>query len=265
MAMDHGGDESGYRWQDLAADTPVAIREALELPARMPRRRRRNRCESSAPGRRAARPVPGELLLEDGRSLRLAGQLPADLPLGYHDFFPDGRRAKTRLIVTPGQCLPPPSQPQWGWVVQLYAARSAQSWGIGDLADLRRLASWAAGQHADLLMLSPLGAAAPTIPQAASPYYPSSRRFRNPLYLRVEEVPAERLGPRLGQLAAAGQALQVDRRIDRDAVFRLKQEALKAIWAGGPPDAAFDDYCRQQGAPAGRVCRRLCAGRAVWR
>ena len=85
-------------------------------------------------------------------------------------------------------------------------------------------------------MLNPLGAVAPTIPQAASPYYPSSRRFRNPIYLRVEEVPgAARLGPRLGQLAAAGHALQADRHIDRDAVFRLKQEALKAIWAGGVP------------------------------
>ena len=50
---------------------------------------------------------------------------------------------------------------QWGWVAQLYAARSAESWGIGDLADLRRLAAWAAGQQADLLMLNPLGAVAP--------------------------------------------------------------------------------------------------------
>ena len=220
MAMDHGADDADYRWQDLAADTPQAIRDALELPAADAAAAEGEPVRVVRGGMPVPWPDPGELLLEDGRSLRLAGQLPADLPPGYHDFFPDQRRAKTRLIVTPGQCLPP-SRPQWGWVVQLYAARSAESWGIGDLADLRRLASWAAGRQADLLMLNPLGAAAPTLPQAASPYYPSSRRFRNPLYLRVEEVPgAGRLGPRLGQLAAAGQALQAQRHIDRDAVFR---------------------------------------------
>jgi 4-alpha-glucanotransferase len=248
MAMDHGADDADYRWQDLAADTPQAIRDALQMPA-AGAEAEGEPVRVVRAGRSVPWPNPGELLLEDGRSLRLAGQLPADLPPGYHDFFPDQQREKTRLIVTPGECLPP-LRPQWGWVVQLYAARSAASWGIGDLADLRRLASWAAGQQTDLLVLNPLGAVAPTIPQAASPYYPSSRRFRNPLYLRVEEVPgAARLGDGLGPLAAAGQALQADRHIDRDAVFRLKQEALKAIWAAGPPEAAFDEYCLQQGPP----------------
>ena len=80
--------------------------------------------------------------------------------------------------------------------------------------------------------------------QAVSPYYPSSRRFRNPLYLRVEEVPgAERLAAQLEPLAAAGRALDADRRIDRDAVFRLKQQALETLWAAFTGDPAFDDYC----------------------
>ena len=88
--------------------------------------------------------------------------------------------------MTRGQCLAP-SRRQWGWVAQLYAARSAESWGIGDLADLRRLAAWAAGEKADLLHAQSPRRRAPIVPQAASPYYPSSRRFRNPIYLRVEE------------------------------------------------------------------------------
>ena len=99
-------------------------------------------------------PRQGELRMEDGRQIRLTGSLPADLPLGYHDFFPDGQPGQTRLIVTPAQCVVP-ARLQWGWTVQLYAARSAESWGIGDLADLRRLAAWAAGQQADLLLVNP--------------------------------------------------------------------------------------------------------------
>jgi 4-alpha-glucanotransferase len=194
---------------------------------------------------------PGSLTLEDGTRLRVEGPLPPDLPWGYHDFRPDGADRSWRLIVTPGECLVP--EPAWGWAAQLYAVRSQASWGIGDLADLRELAQWSAELGAGLLMLNPLDADCPALPQQASPYYPTSRRFLNPLYLRVEEVPgAGRLGPRLEKVAAAGRALDADRRIDRDAVFRLKMEALEAIWAesggGGSGDGLagrdFEEYCR---------------------
>ena len=47
-------------------------------------------------------PEHGELLLEVGRAVRLAGHLPADLPLGYHDFFPDRGQRPTRVIVSAG-------------------------------------------------------------------------------------------------------------------------------------------------------------------
>jgi 4-alpha-glucanotransferase len=149
--------------------------------------------------------------------------------------------------VSPGVCQLP-AGPAWGWAVQLYAARSEDSWGIGDLADLRRLAAWSGeALGAGLVLVNPLHAALPGLPQTASPYYPSSRRFRNPLYLRVEEVPGAGELDDIDRLAAAGRALNADRRIDRDAVYRLKIDALERLWERFPGDAGFDAYGEQDG------------------
>ena len=38
-------------------------------------------------------------------------------------------------------------------------------------------------------MVNPLTAPTPVTPIEPSPYYPSSRRYRNPLFLRIEELP----------------------------------------------------------------------------
>ncbi len=137
----------------------------------------------------------------------------------------------------------------WGWAAQLYAARSRQSWGIGDLADLRRLGRWSAHElGARILLINPLAAPLPLPTQQPSPYFSSSRLFRSPLYLAIEEVPgAQVLGDRLTALAAAGRDLNRLRIIDRNAVFALKMQALEAIWQQFPGDAGFDRYCRDQG------------------
>ena len=83
-----------------------------------------------------------------------------------------------------------------------------------------------------MLLINPLSAPTPVPPLQPSPYYPSSRRFRNPLFLRVEEVPgAESARLDLERLAEAGRALNDSRRIDRDAVWKLKSEALARLWS----------------------------------
>src|SRR4029077_19658066 len=79
-------------------------------------------------------------------------------------------------------------------------------------------------------------------------YFPSSRLYRNPLWLRVEQVPgAARLGTELETLAPAGRELNERRLIDRDAVFRLKSEALEAIWEDFDGDPGFDAYRAAEG------------------
>src|SRR5581483_12268989 len=187
--------------------------------------------------------------LEDGTALTVRERLPPDLPLGYHRLQPLDGGEPTRLIVAPERCFLPPALRTWGWAVQLYALRSGASWGIGDLADLRRLARWSRdGAGAGMLLVSPLHAAAPLLPQQPSPYFPSSRRFHNPLYLRVEEAPgAAEADLDLHALATAGRALNAARRIDRDAVYRLKREALELLWRRFRDDGAFARYRAEQG------------------
>jgi 4-alpha-glucanotransferase len=191
---------------------------------------------------------PVELALEDGSSRVADGELPDDLPLGYHHLRGrDGR--ETLLIVAPAACHLPDDLRTWGWAAQVYATRSRESWGMGDLADLTRLARWTRGLGAGCIMINPLSAPAPVPLIEPSPYYPSSRRYRNPLFLRIEDVPGwEALGEAGAYLANAGRALNRDRRIDRDAVFRLKMEALEALFARFAGDAAFERYLAEQGA-----------------
>jgi 4-alpha-glucanotransferase len=191
---------------------------------------------------------PAALRLEDGTELTVDRRLPADLPLGYHTIERGGERP-SRLIVAPGECFLPEDLRAWGWAIQLYAARSRRSWGIGDLADLRRLGGWAEAEGAGFSLVNPLAAPAPLLPQQASPYFPSSRLFRNPLFLSIEEVPGARGMEGLPALARAGKALNKERRIDRDAIYRLKMDALERLWsrAREHDDPRLEDYVASQG------------------
>jgi 4-alpha-glucanotransferase len=190
---------------------------------------------------------PAEIRLEDGTVRPVDRLLPSDVPTGYHEIHP--RRGKpARLIVAPATCHLPPAFRTWGWAIQLYSARSRKSWGMGDLADLRWLGRWAAGQGAGIALINPLAAAAPTLPQQPSPYFPSSRRFRSPLYLRIEDIDGARDLEIVRTLAQQGRRLNHERLIDRDAIFELKSKALDAIWKAVRTrhDSRFDDFRREQ-------------------
>jgi 4-alpha-glucanotransferase len=155
---------------------------------------------------------------------------------------------RTRRPKIPDEpCAPAPNR-AWGWAVQLYALRSRDSWGIGDLADLRGFGRWSRRRGASIVLLNPLGAQTPTLPYQPSPYYASSRRFRNSLYLRIEEVDgAEKCAARLEPLRAAATQLNQQRLIDYDQVFQLKTKALECIFEAAPEPQGLIGYLRRQG------------------
>ena len=184
-----------------------------------------------------------DVVCEDGQVRHVDGELPADFPLGYHWLqSPEGRRR--RLIVSPGHCWLPEGHRAWGWAVQLYATRSRASWGIGDLGDLRAVREMAAGQGAGFLLINPLHSVAPIPQQEASPYLPATRRFRNPIYLRIAEVPGAE-GVDLED--DAGRALSEGELIDRDAVWARKREVLHRIFFAHGGGEAFARWREEQG------------------
>ncbi|WP_122818973.1 4-alpha-glucanotransferase [Nocardioides pantholopis] len=175
---------------------------------------------------------------EDGTTVSVSDTLPQDFPLGYHTLR-DAAGRERRLIVSPGRCHVP-TQQRWGWTVQLYGARSHRSWGIGDLADLRRLREWTEALGGGFLLVNPLHGVAPTLPQEASPYLPATRRFRNPVYLAVEDVPGVDEAD-LAPYAAELERLRGTELVDRDGAWRVKRPVLQAVFdrtGGGAEFAA---------------------------
>ncbi|GAB2457756.1 4-alpha-glucanotransferase [Streptomyces incanus] len=176
------------------AGTPEAVRDALTA-------REREQAErllpptvvgwgTGMPPALAALPEGTRLLVrtEQGETRASAGNLPP----GVHRVTataPDGRTGEAHLIVAPPR-LPAPPARSYGLLVQLYSLLSRRSWGMGDLADLGELATWAGRTlGAGFVQINPLHAAVPGPPTDPSPYRPSSRRFPDPVHLRIEDIP----------------------------------------------------------------------------
>ena len=236
MATDAWGIDDGWHdttggWHDVAPETRERLREAMGEPPAAPAGWRVVR-----PGEAVELDAPVVLQLEDGMDLGEVRHLPPDLPLGLHELTDsDGRR--TTLLVGPGRCHLPADLRTWGLTVQVPTARSRGSWGIGDLADVRTLAAWVAAERGGALGLSPLHAATPVPPLPASPYSPSSRRWRNPLLLRVDELPGAAGDPAVAAAAARARRLLDQPLVDRDRCWAEQRLALEHLWHAAPAAA----------------------------
>ncbi|MFB6837381.1 4-alpha-glucanotransferase [Streptomyces sp. NPDC056361] len=251
------------------AATPEAVAAALGAAERADRDRL---LPPTLVHRRGDEPLRPPEDLPPGTRLRvtteegavLTGQDWERLPLGVHAVTaqaPDGRAASATLIVSPAR-VPAPERRAYGLLVQLYSLLSSRSWGMGDLGDLRELAGWAGRVHgAGFVQVNPLHAGVPGAPTDPSPYRPSSRRFPDPVHLRVEEIPEYALvGPERREeldriLADAAElrerVLGKGALIDRDAVWDVKRRALEIVVGSvdlGPGRRAdFHDFLADRG------------------
>jgi 4-alpha-glucanotransferase len=202
---------------------------------------------------------------------RLVGEatfaLPVDLPTGWHRLHAQitsasgtTSTASTTLVVTPRRLELPAalrSRRGWGFATQLYSVRSSRSWGLGDVADLADLCAWSGRElGADFVLVNPLHAASPVPPMAPSPYLPVTRRFANPIYVRVEAVPEYAYLPEADRASIA--ALAASQRVantsaallERDPVWAAKRAALELVHEvplTPGRQAAYDDFLAREG------------------
>ena len=186
------------------------------------------------------------LEMESGETtpLRLRGgrcNLPP-LPLGRHRLRLNDLHC--HLIAAPDLAYEPqPPRRRLGVSAQLYAVRGTRDAGMGDLETLAELARGAGEQGLSLVGLNPLHVLFPTDRSRVSPYYPSDRRFLDPIYIATPGLAAARPDP----------AALVDYEGVWAAKSALLERAFKGFEAQGG-DPAFDAFLAEGGETLAAFC-----------
>ncbi len=195
---------------------------------------------------------------------------PAELAIGYYDVRlqvrADGvtREGTQRLVITPGRCPSPGEVLKglrvFGLTANLYSLHGRESWGIGNLGDLRELVAWGAEMGAAFIGLNPLHALF-NRGGDISPYSPVSRLFRNHLYLDISAIPELSVSREAKEMLEAPEVravradLRLGDRVEYERVARTLEPILRALHGtfmdrhGGGTDRAeaFRAYVESQG------------------
>lgn len=182
----------------------------------------------------------GQSVFEQTSSLTSILSLPP-LSFGYYSLIlvAAKQQYRLRLLVSPSTVYQPPVFAQkkaWGLNVQVYSLRSERNWGIGDFADLAYLAKSAVKFGADFIGINPLHLLYPSVPEWASPYSSSSRRWLNYLYLAIDQLPEFKLCKSVQswftteEIQQQLNALRASELVDYSSVHQLKIRALEKLF-----------------------------------
>ncbi|HEX9168273.1 MAG TPA: 4-alpha-glucanotransferase, partial [Roseiarcus sp.] len=215
--------------------------------------------------------------LADGRSVAQRSiALPA-LPVGRYRLSVDG--VECALTVAPSEAYGAKgaSRKRFGVAAQLYALRRAdeesRDQGIGDFSVLALAAEKAGGAGAAYFGVSPLHMLFPRDRDRASPYFPSDRRFIDPIFIDALDgagVPRdEAVNAALAAMAPAFATAAATKTVEYEAVWRAKRVALEA-WSAAfarartarPDDPLVADY-HAFARSGGETLRRFAAFQAA--
>ncbi len=199
----------------------------------------------------------------DGRIVqRRIVTLPA-LPTGVHTVACDDDPAtQCHVVVAPERCHVPPALAaggrRFGLAAHLYALRRRGDQGVGDFTTLAITAESTARAGGAVVGLNPLHALFPEDRARASPYHPSDRRFVDPIYIDVTQVPDLPAAPAalavLDANAARLAALSARGNVDYAGVWTIKHAVLDACFAtfehrgaGDPLVAEFERFVHASG------------------
>ncbi|KAA0968943.1 4-alpha-glucanotransferase [Aureimonas fodinaquatilis] len=164
--------------------------------------------------------------------------------MGVNGDAPEWGESSRLRQVPEVSCIAPEAKRYWGISCQIYALRSARSIGVGDFEDLARLAEIAAHAGAGFLGVSPLHALFFANPGHYSPYSPSTRRFLNPMYIAIDQLPGweEALRKLRADDPAALDDLDSEL-IDYTRTGRAKLQVLQTIFdQTNPQGPAYDAF-----------------------
>jgi glycogen debranching enzyme GlgX/4-alpha-glucanotransferase len=215
--------------------------------------------------------------LADGRSVSERMVALPTLPIGRHRLIVDG--VECALTVAPPQAYSPASasRKRFGAAAQLYALRRAEEsgrdQGIGDFSALAIAGELAGQAGAAYLGVSPLHMLFPRDRGRASPYYPSDRRFLDPIYIDALDdsgLPRdEALNTALVSLTPQFAAASVTKYVEYEEVWLAKRAALQArsaaflrLRATRPGDPLIADY-HAFARSGGETLRRFAAFQAA--
>lgn len=147
-------------------------------------------------------------------------------------------------------CLSLPGTRLTGIAAQLYAVRRTGDQGIGDFTALGELAELAADAGAATVGLNPLHALFAEDRERASPYYPSDRRFLDPIYIDVTTLEGPATRAALAECSGRAAALSALPDVDYPGVWALKRTVLEASFAdfnGQPSRSDFEAFVTRGG------------------
>ena len=215
--------------------------------------------------------------LPDGRSVSERRIVLPELPIGRYRLIVDS--VECALTIAPPEALSSKAalRKRFGVAAQLYALRRAgedgRDQGIGDFSALARAGEEAGAAGAAYLGLSPLHMLFPRDRERASPYYPSDRRFLDPIFIDALDdagLPRdEALSAALAALAPQFAAASAAKYVAYEAVWRAKRTALEArsaaftrLRASRPGDPLIADY-HAFARSGGETLRRFAAFQAA--
>ena len=146
-----------------------------------------------------------------------------------------GETNEVLLISAPDRVLAEKSEPAWGLFAPLYALRSSQDCGAGDLGVLGELVEWVGELGGRLVGTLPLLAQFIDEPFEPSPYSPLSRLFYNELFIdvrRIDELtssPGARSIVESADFGRAVEGLRGQDMLDHRKVMALKRRVLEEL------------------------------------
>ena len=215
--------------------------------------------------------------LPDGRSVSERPIVLPTLPIGRHRLIVDG--VECALTIAPPEAYNPKAalRKRFGVAAQLYALRRAdeggRDQGVGDFSALAEAGERAGAAGAAYLGVSPLHMLFPRDRERASPYYPSDRRFLDPIFIDALDdagLPRdEALNAALAALAPQFAAASATKYVEYGELWLAKRAALEArsaafvrFRAARPGDPLIADY-HAFARSGGEALRRFAAFQAA--